>query len=230
LSRDCRWILASNWHHRLFATRLAPERVVIHANALVSRLLLPGAIPGQAARKGVAAALPLASDDTIMELAEILARPKFDPYERIPITHVVRACRDPKDDKFLELAVNGAAQLIITGDADLPALHPFRGIDILAPAHYLAPLTGQGADISVIDDPLKPEEALSQTQRQAVNEWAAIARPQCGRGLAPRARTAPRSGAGPPPVVARNLRGVRFNAAYPDRIRAVLACRRCGTS
>jgi PIN domain len=155
-----------------------------------------------------------------MELAEILARPKFDPYERIPITHVVRACRDPKDDKFLELAVNGAAQLIITGDADLPALHLFRGIDILAPAHYLAPLTGQGADISVIDDPLKPEEALSQTQRQAVNEWAAIARP----------RAAPRSGAGPPPVVARNLRGVRFNAAYPDRIRAVLACRRCGTS
>jgi uncharacterized protein len=73
-----------------------------------------------------------------MEPAEILARPKVDPYERIPITHVVRACRDPKDDKFLELAVNGAAQLIITGDADLPALHPFGGIDILAPAHYLA--------------------------------------------------------------------------------------------
>jgi predicted phage terminase large subunit-like protein len=32
-------------------------------------------------------------------------------------------------------------------------------------------LTGRGADIIIIDDPLKPEEALSQTQRQAVNEW-----------------------------------------------------------
>ncbi len=32
-------------------------------------------------------------------------------------------------------------------------------------------LTGRGADIIVIDDPLKPEEALSQTQRQAANEW-----------------------------------------------------------
>jgi hypothetical protein len=32
-------------------------------------------------------------------------------------------------------------------------------------------LTGRGADINVIDDPLKPEEALSQTQRQAANEW-----------------------------------------------------------
>ena len=32
-------------------------------------------------------------------------------------------------------------------------------------------LTGRGADTIIIDDPLKPEEALSQTQRQAVNEW-----------------------------------------------------------
>jgi hypothetical protein len=32
-------------------------------------------------------------------------------------------------------------------------------------------LTGRGADIIVIDDPLKPEEALSQTQRQTANEW-----------------------------------------------------------
>src|SRR5258708_30671781 len=32
-------------------------------------------------------------------------------------------------------------------------------------------LTGWGADIIVIDDPLKPEEALSQAQRQAANEW-----------------------------------------------------------
>jgi hypothetical protein len=32
-------------------------------------------------------------------------------------------------------------------------------------------LTGRGADIIIIDDPLKPEEALSQSQRQAANEW-----------------------------------------------------------
>ena len=32
-------------------------------------------------------------------------------------------------------------------------------------------LTGRGADIIVIDDPLKPEEALSQTRREAANEW-----------------------------------------------------------
>jgi predicted phage terminase large subunit-like protein len=32
-------------------------------------------------------------------------------------------------------------------------------------------LTGRGADLIIIDDPLKPEEALSQVQRQAANEW-----------------------------------------------------------
>jgi hypothetical protein len=32
-------------------------------------------------------------------------------------------------------------------------------------------LTGRGADYLVVDDPLKPDEALSETQRQAVNDW-----------------------------------------------------------
>ncbi len=32
-------------------------------------------------------------------------------------------------------------------------------------------LTGRGADFVIIDDPLKPDEALSETQRKAVNEW-----------------------------------------------------------
>jgi predicted phage terminase large subunit-like protein len=32
-------------------------------------------------------------------------------------------------------------------------------------------LTGRGADIILIDDPLKPEEALSDTQRRAANDW-----------------------------------------------------------
>jgi hypothetical protein len=32
-------------------------------------------------------------------------------------------------------------------------------------------LTGRGADMIIIDDPLKAEEALSQTQRRAANDW-----------------------------------------------------------
>ena len=102
---------------------------------------LPRSIPGQAVRKAVADCQLLASDATIVELVDVLGRPKFDAYvtirerqeflrlfnriaDRIPITRVIQVCRDPKDDKFLELAVNGAAQLIITGDADLLAVHP----------------------------------------------------------------------------------------------------------
>ena len=55
----------------------------------------------------------------------------------VVITEEVRACRDPKDDMVLELAVNGSATCIISGDADLLALHPFRGIPILTPRQFL---------------------------------------------------------------------------------------------
>jgi uncharacterized protein len=51
---------------------------------------------------------------------------------------MVRACRDPADDKFLEVAVNGRADLIITGYRDVLALDPFMGIAILTTAAYLA--------------------------------------------------------------------------------------------
>jgi putative PIN family toxin of toxin-antitoxin system len=46
--------------------------------------------------------------------------------ELVTITERIAACRDPKDDKFLELAVNGHADLIVSGDGDLLALNPFR--------------------------------------------------------------------------------------------------------
>jgi uncharacterized protein len=57
--------------------------------------------------------------------------------ELITITEPIVACRDPTDDKFLELAVNGCADLIVTGDADLLALNPFRDIPIIAPAAFV---------------------------------------------------------------------------------------------
>lgn len=57
--------------------------------------------------------------------------------EWITVTANVVACRDPKDDKFLSLALSGNATHIITGDSDLLALHPFRGIEILSPRSFL---------------------------------------------------------------------------------------------
>lgn len=132
----------------------ARERIVADSNALVSRLLLPVSVPGRAVHKAVDHGVLLVSDATMNELADVLARPKFDRYisledrqqflrllgrlaEFVPIVYPVRACRDPNDDKFLEVAVNGRADLILTGDADLLALHPWQGIAILSPAKYL---------------------------------------------------------------------------------------------
>jgi putative PIN family toxin of toxin-antitoxin system len=130
------------------------ERIVVDTNALISRLLLPSSVPAQAVRKAVDNSILLISEATMNELADVLARPKFDQYitlkdrqqflrmlarlaEFVPIVYPVRACRDPKDDKFLEVALNGESGLILTGDTDLLALHPWREIAIVSPAEYL---------------------------------------------------------------------------------------------
>ena len=49
----------------------------------------------------------------------------------------IQACRDPKDDKFLELAVSGQARCIVSSDKDLLEMKRFRGIPILTPAKFL---------------------------------------------------------------------------------------------
>lgn len=94
------------------------------------------------------------SEETLAELTDVLARPKFDRYVSradrqhfvrllgglvriVPIVHRVAACRDPKDDKFLHVALNGEAHVIVTGDADLLVLDPFHGVDIVSPATFL---------------------------------------------------------------------------------------------
>jgi predicted nucleic acid-binding protein len=61
----------------------------------------------------------------------------LDACEAVAIPYPIRACRDPRDDKFLEVAVHGRADAIVTGDKDLLELNPFRGIAILTPSAYL---------------------------------------------------------------------------------------------
>lgn len=96
----------------------------------------------------------LISLDTLTEAFEVLGRKHFRRYideedvrrflaaltreaEWVEITRQISACRDPKDDKFLSLAVNGKASHLVTGDADLLALDPFEGIQILSPAAFV---------------------------------------------------------------------------------------------
>lgn len=129
------------------------ERLVLDTNVVLSGLLFPGSVPSRALLKAQSCTV-LASKATYLELAEVLARSRFDRYierevrqrladeyasacETVEILFPIRACRDPKDDKFLEVAVHGNADLIVTGDLDLLDLHPFHGILILTPAEYL---------------------------------------------------------------------------------------------
>lgn len=129
-------------------------RLVFDTNILISHLLIPTSLPARAVAKGLQEGQLIVSDESLGELAEVLSRPKFDRYislqdrqdyfryfgrvvERVPIIRSVKACRDPKDDMVLELAVNGRASCIITGDQDLLALHPFQSIPIATPAGYL---------------------------------------------------------------------------------------------
>ena len=133
------------------------QRVGVDTNVVVSRLLMAESIPARAVREARRTSRLLVSEATLNELAEVLAWEKLDRYvsreqrkqflrrfgriaEFVPVIHLVRECRDPKDDKFLELALNGRANVIITGDADLLALHPWRGVAILAPGEFLKPL------------------------------------------------------------------------------------------
>lgn len=130
------------------------EWVVLDTNVLVSRLLADSSAARRAANQILRAQRHLVSPETLAELADVLGRSKFDRYVTIEqrvqflrlvarsgrLVHVSRhfqVCRNPKDDKFLELAVNGRAKLIVTGDRDLLALHPFRDITIQAPSDYL---------------------------------------------------------------------------------------------
>ena len=130
-------------------------RVVPDTNVVVSAALFPQSPPGEVIDYAMRQKAIIASAATLAELNDVLLRPRFERYlqearrleflqhleqeaELVTITHRITACRDPKDDKFLELAVSGNASHIITGDNDLLSLHPFRNIPIITPAAFLA--------------------------------------------------------------------------------------------
>jgi uncharacterized protein len=129
-------------------------RCVFDTNATVSALLFEQSTPARAFDTALESGELLLSQDTLAELHEVLGREKFDRYvtreERdqflamlvlnataIDIVDEIKVCRDLDDDKFLELAVSGEANWIVSGDEDLLVLHPFRGISIVTPAQFL---------------------------------------------------------------------------------------------
>lgn len=132
----------------------AKPRFVFDTNAIISAVLLKRSVSRQAFDKAIDQGELLVSAETIDELNRVLGRPDFAKYvtedERlaflavllreaklVEVTEAVRERRDPRDDKFLELAVSGKAVCIVTGDQDLLVLHPFRGICIVTPRGFL---------------------------------------------------------------------------------------------
>ena len=103
--------------------------------------------------------LLLYSEATLEEVIDVLVRPRLrrrfplqsrDPQtvvdlillrgEAVKPRHRLTVCRDPKDDKFLDVAVEGHADALVSGDEDLLVLHPFQAIPIVQPAEFLAML------------------------------------------------------------------------------------------
>ncbi len=129
-------------------------RCVFDTNIVVSALLREDSLPGRAFGQALLHGEVLMSLPVLEEIAEVLGRSKFDRYiaadDReeflralvarailVEPTEEIRTCRDPKDDKFLELAVSGAADYIITGDSDLLELRSFRGVPIVTADAFL---------------------------------------------------------------------------------------------
>lgn len=138
---------------------MTEQRWVFDTNVLISRLLNPQGAPARAVDRGLDTGVVLLSDATFDELTDVLMRRKFDPYltvderqralravaavgRRVAVVRRISACRDPRDDKFLEVAVNGRATALVTGDADLLALHPYLEMPILSPEAFLASVPG----------------------------------------------------------------------------------------
>ena len=130
------------------------NRIVIDTNVIISAILFQNSNPAKAIKFAKQLGEILLSETIFREIQNTLSRPKFDRYlsldsrrqvlsqlllnsELIEITETITICRDPKDNKFLELAVNGNANFIITGDQDLLVLNPFREIKIITVNEFI---------------------------------------------------------------------------------------------
>ncbi len=127
--------------------------VVVDTNVFVSAALKDKSFPALVLHIVAQRGTLLKSTVTERQLFEVIARPQLaaliDPTtadwmrklmaaaEAVTITERIAVCRDATDDKFLEIAVNGKADMIVSGDADLLVLTPFRGIPIVPPSAFV---------------------------------------------------------------------------------------------
>ncbi len=130
-------------------------RVVIDTNVWISRLLLADSVAARAIDEALEEFEVVVSEASVDELARVLSREKFDRYvsvrdrqeflrlllkvtTMVAVLSDIRDCRDPKDNRFLALALDSGSDCIISGDGDLLALNPWRRIEIVSPGAFLA--------------------------------------------------------------------------------------------
>jgi putative PIN family toxin of toxin-antitoxin system len=127
--------------------------IVIDTNVLISAGLLPQSKTAQVLALAVEHFVIAQNKDTWHELETRIARPKFDRYfddsgrlrhlaeiaqsiQRFEVSAAVSVSRDKTDDKFIELAIDSGANILISGDPDLRVVKTFKGVEILSPAQF----------------------------------------------------------------------------------------------
>ena len=129
-------------------------RVVFDTNALISALIVPSSVPAKALDLAVEHFEIIVSKATWQEFEQKIKKTSLERYFRntqdrdaaihainrvvthVAVRSVVTDCRDPKDNLFLELALDGKAETIISGDKDLLVLNPWRGVCIQSPGDF----------------------------------------------------------------------------------------------
>ena len=129
-------------------------RVVIDTGVIVSALLQRDGTSRKALTLALNHCQLMASVATVTELKDVLGRPKFRKAftqteanelislvtkrsDLIDVHSTLAICRDSTDNMFLNLAIDGKANIMLSRDLDLLTLHPFRGIPVLNPADFL---------------------------------------------------------------------------------------------
>ena len=125
------------------------KSIILDSNLIVSAILNPEGICALAIDLANSNFDMVHSKDTTSELVEVLRREKFDRFAAIEdrvfrvqayieATRLVAVdvhvtdCADPKDNKFLELAIAANATIIVSGDKEhLVSMHPYKGIAII---------------------------------------------------------------------------------------------------
>jgi putative PIN family toxin of toxin-antitoxin system len=128
-------------------------RLFLDTNVLVSAILSPVSISAKILNWGEDNGVILYSTATLTEILSVLGRSKFSKYIDhddidglsiriktvwlfVEILNQVQLCRDPKDDKFIDLALNGEASHLITGDSDLLVLNPIQNNSVIKPRTF----------------------------------------------------------------------------------------------